>query len=1219
MPAAESACRLPVAAGRVTRVAGGENGMHSGIARIYGLHDDRGVTMTSTSLVQEHRSERPVSAVDRLDRTVDWRRLLRAGRGVALIALSAMVCGAILQAVSAVVIGRLAADPLWSTVAVLAGCLIGGAILDTAGRTIWAAMADRAEGRLRGDLLTAALHQPLARLSEQAVGEIIDRVDDDAHAVGGLARHQTWDVLRTLTYTVPMWIVAGLTWWPAWIIFPVVAPLTVMIVRPLLRELKDRKVQEEIAWTDHAAIVEEAIAARDDLRTSLGQAYVLRRAAELSGIIQRHFRAAVAVESRITVRAGGVLQALLAGVLLAGVALVSDGHLGVAELVTLVLVSATLVGEIAGLARQLPDLQAGMGAVIRLRQFLSAESEPVGGAPVPGGSLDIVFDDLHFSYAEGTFALSGIQLRIEAGATYGIVGRTGSGKSTLASLVSRAVEPERGSLYLGGTDVCDLDLQGLRSAVGVVTQRTEIIAGTLADNIALFADLSRARVQSAIDELDLTDWVCSLPAGLDTKLGPGGTTLSAGEEQLVAFARLLVRDVGVVILDEATARMDRLTETRMIRAADRLLARRTGIVIAHRLSTVARADRIVVLDHGRVIDEGAPSELESRPGPFRRLLDASGVELAAAEPPAAGAGASAIGGARRPGSPLVQTDVKPGPSLARGITRAVLMHPRWGLFGSALFLLTWLVGNSSNAVTGYLWGHVIQALHSGSPAVLLTIATGITIAVQPFLLAWAVRCYSPWWCACVLRIRLAVLVAQTQQRRLARTPPGEVVARLLDADRFLRYADRWNEVISAVLIVVTTSLLSGTMIAGAILLAVMISAAITSMAGRSIAGRSAAAASASRAAFGSALVATLECVRTIKLASATDDAHAHLTRVDRGRVDAALREHRVEAILALVPVVTVQLGVLAAWAVYLSGGWSLASALLVSGAVLGFDYFGSIVAAAVTEAPGTRAWQLATSRLAGGTDLMDIPAGIDLVQGIAPPPAGTCRIPLRRLELRNFTVVHVDGTRGVSGIDLTIEAGELVLLLGQIGSGKSSLLTALCGLTDHTGDIRWNGTSVEDAQRFLRPGQVAYVAQLPRVLSGSFADNIRLDHVRSIEPAIAKACLAGDIEEAGGVDALVGHRGVRLSGGQAQRLALARALATESELLLTDDVSSALDATTELQLWAALRAHRTTVIGATSKRAALAHADRVVVLVSGEVAAIGPWSDLAESWDHLAG
>jgi ABC-type transport system involved in cytochrome bd biosynthesis fused ATPase/permease subunit len=318
-------------------------------------------------------------------------------------------------------------------------------------------------------------------------------------------------------------------------------------------------------------------------------------------------------------------------------------------------------------------------------------------------------------------------------------------------------------------------------------------------------------------------------------------------------------------------------------------------------------------------------------------------------------------------------------------------------------------------------------------------------------------------------------------------------------------------------------------------------------------------------------------------------------------------------------VVLVQLGVVAAWAVYLTGGWSLASALLVSGAVLGFDYFGSVAAAVVTDAPGTRAWQQVTSRFAGGADLMDIPPGVDLVAGVAPPPAPAPRIPLQRLELRKLTAIHDDGTRGVVDVDLTIEAGELVLLLGQIGSGKSSLLAALCGLTDHTGDIRWNGARLDDVQSFLRPGQVAYVAQVPRVLSGSFADNVRLDHDRAVGAAIERACLTEDVKKAGGVDTLIGHRGVRLSGGQGQRLALARALATDSELLVADDISSALDATTEARLWEDLRVHRTTVIGATSKRAALAHADKVVVLVDGHVVAVGPWTELANSWGHLAG
>jgi ABC-type transport system involved in cytochrome bd biosynthesis fused ATPase/permease subunit len=250
---------------------------------------------------------------------------------------------------------------------------------------------------------------------------------------------------------------------------------------------------------------------------------------------------------------------------------------------------------------------------------------------------------------------------------------------------------------------------------------------------------------------------------------------------------------------------------------------------------------------------------------------------------------------------------------------------------------------------------------------------------------------------------------------------------------------------------------------------------------------------------------------------------------------------------------------------------------------------------------------------------MELPPGVDLVKGVAPEPDEPPREPLERLELTALTAVHDDGTLGVEDVDLTVRRGELVLLLGQIGSGKSSLLAALAGLVDHTGSVRWNGAEVGDPQVFLRPGQVAYVAQVPRVLSGTFADNLRLDHRRELEQPVDDARLTQDIDAAGGVESLVGHRGVRLSGGQVQRLALARALATDAELVLADDISSALDAGTEVELWAALRRRGTTVLGSTSKRAALQQADRVVVLAEGRVVAVGPWSELRGDWTHLAG
>jgi ABC-type multidrug transport system fused ATPase/permease subunit len=452
-----------------------------------------------------------------------------------------------------------------------------------------------------------------------------------------------------------------------------------------------------------------------------------------------------------------------------------------------------------------------------------------------------------------------------------------------------------------------------------------------------------------------------------------------------------------------------------------------------------------------------------------------------------------------------------------------------------------------------------------------------------------------------------------------RTPPGEVVARSMDADRYARYADRWVDFVNGLVIATITALLAGTALAGAVLLVVMIASALASAVGRPIAGRSAAASSAARARFGRAVVSALESVRTVKLAAATPQVHAHLQHVDSGRVEAAVKEHRVQAFLDGVPALMVQCGVVAAWGIYFGGGWGLATALLVANAVSGFDWFGRVAGMVVTEAPGTRAWQKETSRFAGGRDLMDLPPGVDLVSGDAPDPGPVEQVPLESLELSALSAVHDDGTIGVSDVSLTISRGELVLLVGQVGSGKSSLLASLAGLIEHTGTIRWNDELVLDPQSFLRPGQVAYVAQVPRVLSGTFADNIRLGHDRPFDNPVADARLELDVKEAGGADAIVGHRGVRLSGGQVQRLALARALAADTELLLADDVSSALDAATEIELWQALRDRHTTVIGATSKRAALAQADRVVVMVDGEIAAVGPWTELAPAWSHLAG
>jgi ABC-type multidrug transport system fused ATPase/permease subunit len=457
------------------------------------------------------------------------------------------------------------------------------------------------------------------------------------------------------------------------------------------------------------------------------------------------------------------------------------------------------------------------------------------------------------------------------------------------------------------------------------------------------------------------------------------------------------------------------------------------------------------------------------------------------------------------------------------------------------------------------------------------------------------------------------------QRRLARTPPGEIAARALDSDRLVIYVDRWVDVTIGVVVVAATAIAGQSLAAGAVVGGVLVLSALVSVAGAPLAGSSAREAGDERARFGRSLVSAFDAARTVKLAAAASPVLAHLEAVDGRRVAASVREHRVRALLDGVPNLLVQSGVVAAWAAHLAGGWDLRTTLLVTTTVSGSSWFGTVAGAAITEAPVARRWLQATAELAGGTDLVAQPPGVDLVTGAAPSPPAPGRIPLERLVLDDVTAVHDDGTVGVAGVDLTVRAGELVLLVGRVGSGKSSLLAALAGLVDHEGAICWNELQVDDPQLFLRPGQVAWVGQVPRVLSGTFLDNIALDHERAVHAAVEDARLGSDVEEAGGHGALVGHRGVRLSGGQVQRLALARALATGAELLVADDVSSALDARTELELWEALRGRGVTVLGASTKRSALARADRVVVLEEGRVAGTGRWEDLADRWGHLAG
>jgi len=1120
---------------------------------------------------------------------------------------------------------------------------------------------------LRADVFTSLQRLDGAAQDALQTGQVVSRSISDIGLVQGLLSFLpilTGNALLFLISLVVMvWLSPLLT-----LVALAILPALALIARHSSRDLFPANWSAQVQAGELVGQVEAAVTG---VRVVKGFGQEQREVRELSSRARTLFAERIRVV-RLQAKYSTALTAVPAlgqvGVLLIGGWLALHGQITLGTFLAFSTYVGQLVAPVRGVTALLTVGQQARAGVERVLEVIDSSPDvldPPDPQPLPDGPLGLRFTGVDFGYTRSSPVLRGLELSIEPGETVAIVGGAGSGKSTVAMLVPRFYDVHAGSLSVGGVDVRQVRLAELRAKIGMVFEDSFLFSDTIAANIAYGRpDAGHDQIVAAAEAAEAAGFIAELPQGYDTVVGERGLTLSGGQRQRIALARALLTDPGIMLLDDATSAVDPGVEADILATLRQLIRGRTTVLIAHRRSTLSLADRIAVLDNGRVADLGSFDELMDRCALFRLLLggpgeDAEGIDAGeltsdepvdspvvdgvttalwqpvAADPVATAASRlpQAAGPGRMGGGGLFDAVPATEELLAKvaalppatdqpGIDEAAAQapDPRFSL-GRLLapLRLAFALGIGLIGLDTVLQLVLPSLVRTGIDHGVAQHRSSVLFAVSALALGvllvdWVVNAAGQRVTGrtgerllYTLRVKAFAHLQRLSLDYYERELAGRIMTRMTtDVDALSNFLQTG---LATALISVLT--LVGVLVALLLLdagLALVLVAVLPFLIAATVLFRRLSV---------PAYVEARERVSTVNAQFQENVAGARVAQVfSREKHNAgtflgaarSYRDSRLRAqtyIAAYFPFVQL-LADLSGAAVLAFGAHRLAQGSLSAGSLIAFFLYLEAFFGPVQQLSQVfDGYQQASVGLSRLKDLLRTPTGTPEPPAPRPVPALRGEITLTGVD---FAYPATDRP-AVSGIDLHIPAGQSVALVGQTGAGKSTLVKLIARFYDPTaGAVKVDGRDLRALSLTGYRQHLGLVPQEPYLSPGSIRDAIAYGRPQATDAEVERAARTVGAHQmvarlSGGYLHQVGERGRNLSAGQRQLIALARAELVDPDILLLDEATAALDLASEALVTEAtqrLSRHRTTVTVA-HRLTTAARADRIVVLSDGRI------------------